>query len=305
MQGMEAGKIKGIDVSNHNRQIHWEKVRQAGFTFMYAKATEGKTYQDHFYLTHIKEAQAAGLLVGAYHFARPENNPAKDEVENFIKRLNQFETDLLPVLDLESPTNKGVVSSKYLVDWTNTFADYLYEHTGQKIILFTGIWFIHLYNDFDQQLKQFPLWISYYRKSGNVPDAGGWTKWTIWQYTETGAVPGVNGDCDSNVAVSLEPIVTPESAKKHLAFLKTKFSRILFEQSPPMKGDDVKKVQYRMEIMVDGIFGPHTRYAVMNWQRVHDEHGRVIRAGKGLKVDGIVGPNTWYALFPDEKPQHG
>ena len=43
----------------------------------------------------------------------------------------------------------------------------------------------------------------------------------------------------------------------------------------------------------------------MNWQRVHDEDGNVVPAGKGLAVDGIVGEKTWGALFPGQsKPSN-
>jgi GH25 family lysozyme M1 (1,4-beta-N-acetylmuramidase) len=304
MQGMEAGKIKGIDVSRHNRDIQWKKVKQSGITFVYAKATEGKTYQDSYYLHHVKEAAAAGLLVGAYHFARPENNTASEEAGNFLRMLNQYETHLYPVLDLESPTKKGIVSSKYLVDWAKEFGDYIHEHTGHHPILYTGIWFMERYDHFYHKLTDFPLWVSYYRQGKNVPDAGGWDKWTIWQYTDTGEIPGIGGNCDCDVAVSFDAILTPEAAKKYLSFRKAKFTRNLLYQSPMMSGDDVKKVQERLNIEIDGIFGPHTRYAVTNWQRVHDEHGKVVPAGKGLKIDGIVGPKTWYALFPEEKEKN-
>lgn len=63
------------------------------------------------------------------------------------------------------------------------------------------------------------------------------------------------------------------------------------------RGDAVKVLQKRLEIPADGIFGQLTEQAVKNWQRVHDEHGRVVAPGKGLVADGVVGPKTWAALF--------
>lgn len=65
------------------------------------------------------------------------------------------------------------------------------------------------------------------------------------------------------------------------------FHRNLSYQIPMMAGADVKRLQARLEIEVDGIFGPKTRDAVINWQKAH-----------GLTADGIVGPVTWNALFP-------
>lgn len=48
------------------------------------------------------------------------------------------------------------------------------------------------------------------------------------------------------------------------------------------RGEDVKKVQARMGIEADGIFGVQTEVAVRRFQREHD-----------LVADGIVGPRTW------------
>ena len=45
------------------------------------------------------------------------------------------------------------------------------------------------------------------------------------------------------------------------------------------------KARYLGRIDIDGIFGPRTRSAVMDFQRYHR-----------LRIDGIVGPKTWHAL---------
>ena len=49
----------------------------------------------------------------------------------------------------------------------------------------------------------------------------------------------------------------------------------------PDRGEDVKTVQRRVGVPVDGIFGPVTKAAVVKWQ-----------AKYGLARDGVVGPKT-------------
>ena len=52
------------------------------------------------------------------------------------------------------------------------------------------------------------------------------------------------------------------------------------------RGNNVKRVQRKLKIEKDGIFGAKTQRAVKSFQRKND-----------LTVDGIVGPKTWKAIF--------
>lgn len=54
------------------------------------------------------------------------------------------------------------------------------------------------------------------------------------------------------------------------------------------KGDDVKKMQEKLGLVADGIFGPGTEKAVKSWQ-----------AANGLSADGMVGPASWEKMFSD------
>lgn len=52
------------------------------------------------------------------------------------------------------------------------------------------------------------------------------------------------------------------------------------------KGDDVKKLQEKLGLIADGIFGMGTQNAVKKWQ-----------SRNGLVADGIVGNKTWSKMF--------
>ena len=52
------------------------------------------------------------------------------------------------------------------------------------------------------------------------------------------------------------------------------------------KGEDVKKLQQKLGLGADGVFGPGTEKAVKKWQIDHD-----------LGADGIVGEGTWNKMF--------
>ena len=57
------------------------------------------------------------------------------------------------------------------------------------------------------------------------------------------------------------------------------------------KGDDVKKLQAKLGLAADGIFGAGTETKVKEWQ-----------AANGLGADGIVGDGTWSKMFGGVAP---
>lgn len=57
--------------------------------------------------------------------------------------------------------------------------------------------------------------------------------------------------------------------------------RILRLRNPMMEGEDIKALQQALKVDADGVFGPGTKAAVIEFQK-----------SKGLTADGIVGPST-------------
>ena len=55
------------------------------------------------------------------------------------------------------------------------------------------------------------------------------------------------------------------------------------------RGEDVKKLQQKLGLGADGVFGPGTEKAVKKWQIDHD-----------LGADGIVGEGTWNKMFGEQ-----
>ena len=56
------------------------------------------------------------------------------------------------------------------------------------------------------------------------------------------------------------------------------------------KGEDVKKLQSKLGLGADGVFGPGTESAVKKWQ-----------SSNGLTADGIVGEGTWGKMFDSKQ----
>lgn len=189
---------RGIDVSNHQQSINWPSVAAAGVKFAFIKATEGRTYRDPWYAQNVAGARAAGILVGAYHFARLNSG----EVDHFLSAdPSPLSLDLPPVLDLEVPLSPAGN------EWADRFLDRLAVGWAgpSRPILYTGLSYPPGISH--SRLSRWPLWLASYTAGQAIdpdptviPSPSTPRPWAVWQYTGTGRVPGITGNADENVA---------------------------------------------------------------------------------------------------------
>ncbi|WP_025683736.1 GH25 family lysozyme [Paenibacillus maysiensis] len=209
MQSRKKGNAQGIDVSHHNGNIDFKKVAADGISFVFIKATQGKSFRSSKFLQFVKDAKAAGLLIGAYHYVddsaiSPE--AAHLEAANFFKAIQAaggIEVfDLPPVMDYES--NKSGLSKAALTAVAKAFLQEVERLTGVRPIVYTYPSFIGNFSG----LSDYPLWIARYSATQVPPGASGWSRWDFWQYSDGSAggtlpsgirkVNGIAGSVDLN-----------------------------------------------------------------------------------------------------------
>jgi len=180
--------LKGIDVSKYQGDIDFTKIKAAGISYVFVRASEGNTYQDANFKTNFNNAKAAGLTVSAYHFY--ESNDAPDtQLKNFTNIVTLSPGDLPPVVDIEK---LHMQDDDDLMKNLMTYLTGLETHYGVKPIIYTGLNFA---NQYVTQFSEYPLWLAEYEVSSpTVPS--GWKDWTFWQYSQAGSVDGIVGDVD-------------------------------------------------------------------------------------------------------------
>ncbi len=87
--------VDGIDVSHWQGTINWTSVKNSGVEFAFMKATQGNGYVDPTFHTNIRNATAAGVLVGPYHFCDVDTdsgNPLDpvNEANNFLSQIEPY-----------------------------------------------------------------------------------------------------------------------------------------------------------------------------------------------------------------------
>jgi len=203
-QGIIAQTILGIDVSHHQGSINWNLVANDGKVFAYCKATEGMTYQDPNFTTYMTNGTAAGVVMGAYHFARPDNNSATQDANNFITHAQNYIGNgyLPPVLDLEDPNSSThldqIYTSSQLTNWVQTWLSTVETQTGVRPIIYTNS---NYANFLQSSVNTYGLWIAKPGTSPTTPptNIGIWNDWVFKQYSWYGSVNGISGNVDLDV----------------------------------------------------------------------------------------------------------
>jgi lysozyme len=183
--------------------IDWKRVAASGQAFAIIKGTELYTgsdgrpqlYKNPYLGADLQGAEAAGMVVGSYAFAHPENDP-RVQADDFAQAVGALPSGSLPpVLDLEV---SGGLSVPQLIAWTHAFLDRLAADTGIIPMIYTGPSFWNSALGGTTEFSGYPLWQATYTSAAAPPAFGGWSTYTLWQYTDAASVPGISGTVDQS-----------------------------------------------------------------------------------------------------------
>ncbi|HUP25721.1 MAG TPA: GH25 family lysozyme [Thermoanaerobaculia bacterium] len=196
----QAQHLLGVDVSHHQEEIDWTAVAGSGVVFVYVKATEGIDFQDPAFTRNWSGARAAGLLRGAYHMLRPEDD-AVEQAKWFLKNLAEAgfgPGDLPPALDVERVSSTTSLPRHQTAERALAWLEHVEQELERKPLLYTNPRFWQDYLADHHPLTGYPLWLAEYSAEPAPSSGWGWESWTLWQFTQDGQRPGVTTRVDVN-----------------------------------------------------------------------------------------------------------
>jgi len=220
-----SGDVDGLDVSHWQGTINWNKVANAGYAFTFAKGTEGVGWTDVKFFYNMDAGNDAGVMMGVYHFARPDlGNSGAAEANYFLSVAGEYLNSgyLRPVLDLEVGTNLGKTAlSAWVVEWMETVEN----RTGISPLLYTNPNFLNYY--LNESVTEYDIWVAHWtcepEPSFYYPNTGMWRDWAFWQYWgpggcggNAGYVPGITTNIDLNIFNGVEAGLQEYDALSHL-----------------------------------------------------------------------------------------
>ncbi len=226
--GAIAGAVQGVDVASFQHPtsiqnpagapINWPDVAAAGIQFAAVKATEGAYYKNPFALTDLAQAKAAGLAVAAYAFAIPNgfdaSGSAATQADFLLSYLGGDSRTVPIMLDVEYDPNISSdgtnqcygLTPTAMVSWVSAFDTEIQRKTGQLPIIYTPRSWWNQCAGGSTGFSQMPLWVPAYTTAASPGLPTGWSNWSIWQYTSSGTVNGID-DAGNTDLDQLNPAV--------------------------------------------------------------------------------------------------
>lgn len=159
--------LKVLDLSHHNDGPHGGPIDFAviatyGIRGVILKSSQGTANVDATYRARFAAARAAGLLVGAYHFA--DSSDPLGQVSHFLDAA-QPDDQTLVALDFEpNPGNQMSLAG------ARSFLHAVEDQLGRKAVLYSGNLIKETLGDeLDDFLSEHRLWLAHYRDVPKCP----------------------------------------------------------------------------------------------------------------------------------------
>ena len=205
--------LDGIDVSQWNQSIDWNKVKADGIEYVIIRiggrgyGPSGRLYFDDNAYSYIQGAKAAGLLVGGYYFSQAVTEAEAIEEANYTKEiLDRYNLDGddfdLPIFmdrefmsDEDGPgrLNLAKLSKDAETKIERAFCDKL-KSLGFDSGLYANLMYLNNNTHGDLLVDAgYEVWEAQYNDECDYQG-----KYSLWQYTSSGKVSGISTNTDCN-----------------------------------------------------------------------------------------------------------
>lgn len=201
-------KRDGIDVSQWQGNIDWQKVKDAGVDFAIIRAGYGKMlYQeDPMFDKNMEGAQAVGIDCGSYWYSYALTvEDAVQEAETCYEIIKDYDFKYPIYFDIEDPSQKRL-STAEVSAIIEAFCTTL-QSKGYYVGLysFTNLLTTRVY---EEVLEKYDVWVAHFK----VPAPAYYKEYGMWQYDDTGWVNGINNEVDlDHCYINYPYLISPDT----------------------------------------------------------------------------------------------
>lgn len=196
----------GVDISYHEKEVDWDKLAESGVEFVmlrcgYRGYTEGGLIKDEKFEEYAAEANRVGINLGVYFFTQAITvEEAIAEADFTLDLIKDYDISYPVALDTEmiddkeARTNTTEISKELRSEMAIAFCERIKEAGYYPIIYSSENW---MRRNMDlEMLNQYDFWAAQYQPQNDFL-----YDFTIWQYTDSGYIPGVSGQVDLDISL--------------------------------------------------------------------------------------------------------
>lgn len=193
----------GIDVSEWQKEIDWEKVKADGIQYAFIRvgyrgSGQGTLNEDTYFKQNIEGALAAGINVGVYIFSQAiTQKEAHAEANYVLERIKNYDVTFPVVLDYEFTNDSGRLEQAKLSKNKATNICLAFCETvkdaGYTPMVYANPDMLNHYLNAETISEQYLIWLANY-----TTQTGYTGKFDYWQYSSNGSVDGIEGRVDMN-----------------------------------------------------------------------------------------------------------
>ncbi len=203
-------KLNCIDVSHHNGDINFKKVKADGVDAVFVRVGyTGYTRSKHSlnydknYKTYIENAIAAGLKVGAYWYSQAVTvSEAKTEAQKLVSAISDYEITMPVVMDyefadvsdgrLDYAWSKKTINASKMTANANAFLAAV-DDAGYQPCIYASKYFFYDNLNVEDLYDNCVTWLAHYTTNTDYK-----YDFKYWQYTDSGKVDGISNYTDCN-----------------------------------------------------------------------------------------------------------
>ena len=204
---------RGIDVSNHQGTVDWNKVKAAGIDFAILKVGPVYGKPDDSFERNAAECERLGIPYGVYYYSYARSvEDANKEADRTLAWLGGYHPSLPVYYDLEDSyiLQDPDFSKDKLTQIAQAFCNRM-EAVGFKSGIYANLNWLNNYLN-SPSLSGYDHWVAQY--NWRCDYAG---SYSFWQYSSSGNVPGVNGRCDMNYCFN-GSLLNVDDSKMHIQY---------------------------------------------------------------------------------------
>lgn len=195
----------GIDLSRYNSTVDFAKAKADGVEYAmircgYRAYGSGKLVQDTSFEKYISDALKNDVKVGVYFYTQAISKEEAVEEANYVLNMIKPYNVTYPVaIDVEAISNDTFrqqdLNKQELTDVVIAFCDTI-KNAGYTPMIYCNLKYFMDNVDLTR-LEDYDKWFAGYQTSAPYFPY----KYSMWQYTSTGEIDGINGNVDINITM--------------------------------------------------------------------------------------------------------